>query len=72
MKIKESHTKMDDIHYTHLSKQTYLKSKKLFPDRAKLLFKFRTHMVDVKNNFKTMYNNQIECPLCKIEILKNI
>lgn len=34
-------------------------------DDKKLLFKFRTRMYSVKANFKTQYQNNLDCRLCK-------
>ena len=65
MEAKESHTKMDKIQYENFKIQSYLTSK-LFPERAKLLFKFRTNMSDVKSNFKNMFKEDTLCPLCKV------
>lgn len=64
MEAKENHSKMDNIQYDNLKKQNYLSSN-LFPQRAKLLFKLRTHMLDVKYNFKNMFKEDTLCPLCQ-------
>ena len=59
---KQKHSKMDNISYTELKQQEYLKSSSVPVHKAKNLFKFRTRMNQVKSNYKTIYNN-FTCPL---------
>ena len=78
MKDKEKHKKGSKIIYNILEMQTYLKTDKITTKEAKLLFKIRTDMIEVKKNYKNKYinkNNEPEvnerallCPLCQLHI----
>ena len=50
--IKESHTKVKDLTYNKNKVQPYILNEKLTTKEKQLLFKLRTHMIDVKENFK--------------------
>ena len=65
LKLKETHSKMDKIIYKKLEIEPYLKSTKIYPEKAKLLYKLRTHMADVKSNFSRYYFYNLICPLCE-------
>ena len=67
--MKEGHSKMSNIIYgDELKIQKYLKSDSKFTnDDKSLLFKMRTRMTEVKNNFKNKFVN-LQCFLCKSEI----
>ena len=67
MKNKNIHSKMDNISYSSLKKEPYIASNQIIPEKAKLLFQFRTHMSNVKNNFKNQYPKNKQCPLCELE-----
>ena len=56
---------MDKIIYKKLEIEPYLKSTKIYPEKAKLLYKLRTHMADVKSNFSRYYFFNLMCPLCE-------
>ena len=59
---KDQHSKMDGITYDKkLKKQNYLDH--INPTLARLLFKFRCRMINVKMNFKKA-NADFNCPLC--------
>ena len=66
LKMKEPHTKMDDLDYSELAMQNYLKDVKIKVKEAKSLFKFRTRMAKFWGNFKGGRPPQ-QCPLCKEE-----
>ena len=59
----EEKSKMKNLRYYKLELQDYLKSDKISTKRKKILFKFRTRMVNVGHNF----GNKNKCPLCKTE-----
>ena len=59
----ENKSKMQNLNYYTLELQDYLKSDKISTTKKKILFKFRTRMVNVGHN----YGNKKCCPLCKIE-----
>ena len=63
LNIKESHSKMDNLKYSELKLQSLYKSKQVYSTTAKNIFKWRTRMFELKNNFKTKYSN-FSCPLC--------
>ena len=46
--------------------QTYLKN--FNHDDAKLAFKLRSNMYDMKGNFSSQYKDDINCRLCLIEV----
>ena len=49
--IKKRKTKLDNCEYNELKIRNYLKSDKLSSRKQKLLFKLRTRMIDVGNNY---------------------
>ena len=57
----ENKSKMVNLKYYQLEMQEYLKSNKISTTRKKILFKFRTRMINVGQN----YGNKKCCPLCK-------
>ena len=61
---KSDHSKMDGIVYDQeLNTQEYLKNSSFSPHLAKLLFKFRCRMIQVRMNFKLSHAD-FNCPLC--------
>ena len=65
MKVKETRlSKLDNLEYTELKMQNYLKSSNINSNQVKSLFKFRTRMATVAVNFPNMYVD-LSCPLCK-------
>ena len=64
--MKKSRSKMSKLKYFNLKTKPYLT--KLPVKRAKLLFKARTHMLDVKMNFGGKRMTKNKCPLgCSVE-----
>ena len=75
---KSENSKGRMLNYTKLEIQNYLKSDKISVKEAKLLFKIRTNMLEVRINYKGNYlkNKQdqvstapsdfehLQCPLC--------
>ena len=62
--MKSHHSKMDNLNYTELKMQSYLKENIA---KSQQLFRFRTRMIDVRNNFKSKYeskNETIKCGIC--------
>ena len=55
-------TKMKNLKYSNLELQDYLKNSLVNSKYAKQIFKYRTRMTKVGNNFKNSGKN--ECPLC--------
>ena len=63
MRKKGTHSKIKDLVYTKLDCQNYLKYDfELNNEDKMLLFKFRTRMIDMKNNFKNNYAD-LRCQL---------
>ena len=61
---------MKDISHDKFKIQSYLKNDKFSFQEKQLLFKLRTRMIDVKDNFKTMYNN-LDCNLCNEDTVQS-
>ena len=72
MQLKNEHSKLTNLHYTKLEMQSYLKFKGMNKINAKSLFKYRTRMALVKNNFSSQFKNNLKCPECEKNNTKNI
>ena len=57
---------MDNLRYTDLKLQQYLKDEKIPVAEAKNLFRFRTRAAKFKENMKNSYSS-MTCPLCQIQ-----
>ena len=61
---KSSHSKMSKIDYSEHTMQTYFKSKEINTRQAKLIFKYRTHMLyEFQENFRGIYGHTL-CSEC--------
>ena len=58
-------SKGDNLVYGELKMRGYLKYQKLNPNHAKLIFMFRSRMINVKENYKVGLENLI-CPCCNL------
>ena len=58
---------MDNLVYSKLMMQNYLKTEEIPVNEAKNLFKYRTKSANFKDNFGDRYENK-ECPLCTIQL----
>ena len=64
--LGNTHSKVNVNLYRDMSGMKYMKDYRFSPDVVNLLFKFRTRMFNVKNNFRNNYRQtDILCPLCK-------
>ena len=63
-KLKKKHIKSNFIQSKEIKCSNYLVNKAFSKNEAKLLFKFRTHMYSVKQNFSKQYENNMLCELC--------
>ena len=54
-KIAESHSKVQHQIYKDLKGMQYFEDNRFSSDQIKLLFKLRTRMFDVRNNFRNNY-----------------
>ena len=62
----KSHSKAREDLYTDLKGMRYMKDQRFTTEDVNTLFKFRTRMFNVKNNFRNQYRaTNILCPLCK-------
>ena len=64
---QEQYSKGSNLSYGELSMRNYLKSEYITGKQAKLIFKFRTRMVQVKQNYKQSNINNVLCPCCHKE-----
>ena len=65
---KESHSKVENIKYSRLEMQKYLKPNelKIKVEEAQEIFKMRSRVSNVKINFRGNHEN-FECKVCKME-----
>ena len=62
---KESHKKMDNLNYSEIKLQNYLKDPHISVEEAKNLFRYRTRSAKFKENMKNEYQS-ITCPFCLV------
>ena len=62
--VKKSKT--ENIRFDGFKPAQYLMSNNLTNDEVQTLFKLRTRMIDVKENFKTANNDNLWCIVCHI------
>ena len=68
-KLKMKHKKSSELQSKEIKCSEYLKSKLFTKNETKLLFKLRTHMYSVKENFSKQYENNMLCELCASAVL---
>ena len=67
IELAETHSKVNTTAYTDLNGMAYMNHPQLTPDLVNLIFKFRTRMYNVKNNFRNNYKqSNTKCPLCTV------
>ena len=59
-----TYSKGGELVYGELKMRRYLKTNNINSSQAKLIFKFRARMVNVKGNFKGSHLNDLTCLLC--------
>ena len=64
--------RMDNLEYTELKMRNYLTSKKVYPECAKMIFRYRTMTANCRANFRSMFrqdevSESIMCPECQEE-----
>ena len=66
--LKENHSKVKHLAYSNLKMQNYLKPSRVMitQNEIQTIFKLRSRVTDVKQNFKAKYEN-LECRNCKVE-----
>ena len=67
MKIKQSHSKLDNLNYTKLEMQQYLKMENLKTEEAQTLFKYRVWMANFGEHFRGKAES-VPCPLCGLHL----
>ena len=66
IELGRNHSKVRETAYTDLKGMSYFSDNRFSPDLANLLFKFRTRMFNVRNNFRNNYKQQSTlCPVCE-------
>ena len=66
IELGRNHSKVRETAYTDLKGMSYFSDNRFSPDLSNLLFKFRTRMFNVGNNFRNNYKQQsILCPVCE-------
>ena len=63
MRRKETHRKLDNLWYSRLELQNYLKLENLNNSQAQTLFRYKVKMAKFGENFREK-KNSILCPLC--------
>ena len=63
LQMKSGHSKMRNLSYYELKTQDYLQSNQFTVEEARIIFAFRTRMVNFSENFKQKEPSNI-CPLC--------
>ena len=65
--LAHTHSKVRENIYNNLDGMDHLRNAHFSPDLANILFKFRTRMFNVKNNFRNNYKStNTLCPLCNL------
>ena len=59
VKLKETHSKLNNLEYNQFKMQNYFKASriKITQEEIQTIFKLRSRMIDVKVNFKGKYEN---------------
>ena len=67
LQLKSSHSKMDNIIYTNLELQKYLRTENIPVNEAKNVFRYRVRVANFKENYKGKYQNT-GCPFCFVHL----
>jgi len=66
--MAKTHSKVNERAYSNLNGMDYMNDPRFTPDLVNMLFKFRTRMFNVRNNFRNNYKQtNTLCPLCEVE-----
>ena len=65
--MAKTHSKTNHNIYHNLKGMKYFNDPRFSTEETKLLFKFRTRMFSVRNNFRNNYDSTL-CPLCAKEV----
>ena len=62
----KTHSKLREDLYTNLKGMDYTRDSRFTTEEVNTLFKFRTRMFNVRNNFRNQYRStNLQCPLCE-------
>ena len=64
LETQMEYSKGSNLGYGSLKIRSYLKSTEINSNQAKIIFKIRTRMIQVYNNFKNGFDD-VKCPICK-------
>ena len=64
--IRLSHSKTENLKFVGFKPSEYLLSKNLTVEEIKTLFRLRSRMVEVKENFKNAHKDNLWCRLCQL------
>ena len=68
LQLADTHSKVRGSLYSNMDGMEYTRDPRFTPETVNMLFKFRTRMHNVKNNFRNNYKqSSILCPLCNVE-----
>ena len=67
LSLKEKHSIMDDLCYTELKLQKYLKSTRIPVKEADNLYRYRVKVANFKANFGERYKSK-GCPFCFVHL----
>jgi hypothetical protein len=67
LEVKEKQSKMDDLSYSNLKLQNYLKDSDKSVAEIQNMYRYRTRLAKYKENMKNSYTNTSKaCPLCLV------
>ena len=68
LELKGKHTKMENLEYSELKIQSYLKDPDIPVAEARNLYRYRTRSAKYKENMKSSYTNtSLACPVCLLQ-----
>ena len=68
LKLKEKHTKMENLEYSELKMQSYLKDPDISVAEARNLYRYRTRSAKYKENMKSSYTTtSLACLVCFVQ-----
>ena len=66
--IAESYSKSKYLMKPNLKREDYFNDQNMSRNDVEMFFFLRTHMIDVKKNLSSKYNNSIGCRLCLVYV----
>ena len=62
--LKDSHSKVEHIHFEYLEMQSYMKPSDLSNQQVKFIFQARSRMLNLRGNYKNG-NKDLSCRACR-------